>query len=56
MRAADKLGNKRGMGSLQRISISLLEGIFRELDRMVADRGLENRSKAIAEMISNFES
>ena len=54
MRAADKLGNKRGTGSVQRISISLPEGIFRELDRMVAERGLENRSKAIAEMISRF--
>jgi CopG family nickel-responsive transcriptional regulator len=54
MRAADKLGNRRGTGSVQRISISLPEGIFRELDQMVAERGLENRSKAIAEMISRF--
>ena len=50
MRAADKLGNKRGTGSVQRISISLPEGIFRELDQMVAERGLEN------EMISKFKS
>jgi CopG family nickel-responsive transcriptional regulator len=41
-------------GSVQRISVSLPEGIFRELDQMVAERGLENRSKAIAEMISRF--
>ena len=39
---------------MQRISVSLPEGIFRELDQMVAERGLENRSKAIAEMISRF--
>ena len=43
-----------GTGSVQRISVSLPEGIFRELDQMVAERGLENRSKAIAEMISRF--
>jgi CopG family transcriptional regulator, nickel-responsive regulator len=34
--------------------VSLPEGIFRELDLLVAQRGLENRSKAIAEMISHF--
>jgi len=39
---------------VQRISISLPSGIFQELDEMVAKRGLENRSKAIAEMISHF--
>jgi CopG family nickel-responsive transcriptional regulator len=49
-----KMANKRGTASVQRISISLPEPVFRELDRMVADRGLENRSKAIAEMISRF--
>lgn len=40
--------------SIQRISISLPAGVFRDLDEMVAERGLENRSKAIAEMISHF--
>jgi hypothetical protein len=54
MKAADKLGNRRDTGSVQRINISLPEGIFRELDQMVAERGLENRSKAIAEMLSRF--
>jgi CopG family nickel-responsive transcriptional regulator len=44
---------KRGEG-VQRISISLPDGVFRELDEMVSQRGLENRSKAIAEMISHF--
>jgi CopG family nickel-responsive transcriptional regulator len=37
---------------VQRISVSLPEPVFWELDQMVAERGLENRSKAIAEMIS----
>lgn len=37
--------------SVQRISISLPAPIFRQLDRLVEERGLENRSKAIAEMI-----
>lgn len=54
MKTTAKSGNRRAAGSVQRISISLPEGIFRELDRMVAERGLENRSKAIAEMISHF--
>lgn len=35
-----------------RISVSLPESVFRELDRMVEERGLENRSKAIAQMIT----
>lgn len=39
---------------MRRISVSLPEGVFRELDQMVAQRGLENRSKAIAEMISHI--
>lgn len=41
-------------GKIQRISISLPVEVFRDLDEMVAARGLENRSKAIAEMISHF--
>jgi len=35
-----------------RISVSLPESVFRELDRMIEERGLENRSKAIAQMIT----
>jgi len=45
---------RSGEGNIQRISISLPEDVFRELDEMVTARGLENRSKAIAEMISHF--
>ncbi len=44
--------SRRAEGNVQRISVSLPEPIFRDLDAMVAERGLENRSKAIAEMIS----
>lgn len=45
---------KRSEGNVQRISVSLPESVFRQLDDMVDQRGLENRSKAIAEMISHF--
>jgi CopG family transcriptional regulator, nickel-responsive regulator len=54
MKTGNKFGKRRATGSVQRISVSLPERIFRELDQMVAERGLENRSKAIAEMISQF--
>jgi len=40
--------------NIQRISISLPGDVFRQLDEMVEERGLDNRSKAIAEMISHF--
>jgi CopG family nickel-responsive transcriptional regulator len=36
---------------VHRISVSLPGTVFRELDHMVERRGLENRSKAIADMI-----
>jgi CopG family nickel-responsive transcriptional regulator len=39
-------------GGVQRISVSLPEAVFRELDELVALRGLGNRSKAVAEMIT----
>jgi hypothetical protein len=54
MKTTAKLGSRRSTGSVRRISISLPERIFRQLDQMVAQRGLENSSKAIAEMISHF--
>ncbi|MGC1480863.1 MAG: ribbon-helix-helix protein, CopG family [Chthoniobacterales bacterium] len=47
--------SRRTDGNVQRISVSLPEPIFRALDEMVAQRGLENRSKAIAEMISQAD-
>jgi CopG family nickel-responsive transcriptional regulator len=45
---------KRSGRGVQRISVSLPDRVFRQLDEMVAERGMENRSKAIAEMISDF--
>ncbi|MGA7214135.1 MAG: hypothetical protein WBX20_08010 [Terrimicrobiaceae bacterium] len=49
MKTSDRIGSNRGAGSAHRISISLPAG---ELDRMVAERGVDNRVKAIAGMIS----
>lgn len=37
---------------VQRISVSLPETVFRELDKMVAERGFGSRSQAISEMIT----
>jgi CopG family nickel-responsive transcriptional regulator len=54
MKAATQKKNSAGEGGIQRISVSLPAEVFRQLDEMVAERGLENRSKAIAEMISHF--
>lgn len=36
---------------VKRISVSLPPRVFAELDRLVVDRGFENRSQAISEMI-----
>jgi CopG family nickel-responsive transcriptional regulator len=38
-------------GGVARISISLPEGLLHQLDGMVAERGFESRSQAIADMI-----
>lgn len=54
MKTASKKKGRPGEGNIQRISISLPAEVFRDLDEMVTERGLENRSKAIAEMISHF--
>lgn len=54
MKTASPKKPRSGEGNIQRISISLPAEVFRELDEMVTERGLENRSKAIAEMISHF--
>ncbi len=37
---------------VQRISISLPDAVYRELDEMIAERGIESRSKLIAELIT----
>ena len=52
MKASSKV--KRSDGTVQRISISLPENVFKDLDELVVARGLENRSRAIAEMINYF--
>ena len=39
-------------GGVSRISVSLPEGLLHQLDAMVAERGFDSRSQAIAEMIS----
>jgi len=36
----------------QRISISLPDSVFRELDEMIGERGIESRSKLISELIT----
>jgi CopG family nickel-responsive transcriptional regulator len=46
-------GVRKTGGKVQRISISLPETVFRELDKMVAERGFGSRSQAIAEMITD---
>ncbi len=47
-------GTKQEIGRqpVQRISVSLPNHVYHELDAMVEERGLENRSKAIVEMIT----
>ncbi len=37
---------------VQRISISLPDAVFRELDEMIDERGIESRSKLISELIT----
>ena len=37
--------------SLQRMSVTIPESLLRSLDQMVTDRGFENRSQAVAELI-----
>ena len=37
---------------VQRISISLPDDVFRELDEMIDERGIESRSKLISELIT----
>jgi hypothetical protein len=38
LRTTGKFGSRRRGGSVRRISVSLPEGVFRELDEMVAQR------------------
>jgi CopG family nickel-responsive transcriptional regulator len=43
----------QGNGGVSRISVSLPETLLLQLDEMVAERGFDSRSQAIAEMISH---
>ena len=36
---------------IQRMSVTIPQGLLRSLDQMVTDRGFENRSQAVAELI-----
>ncbi|MDD3764463.1 MAG: nickel-responsive transcriptional regulator NikR [Nevskiales bacterium] len=40
-------------GGVSRISVSLPEPLLQQLDEMVAERGFDSRSQAIAEMVSH---
>jgi CopG family transcriptional regulator, nickel-responsive regulator len=44
--------NGNSEGKVQRISVSLPESVFCELDQLVAERGWESRSKAISVMVT----
>ena len=54
MKAPPKTKNGLANGKVQRISVSLPDAVFRQLDQMVEERGLESRSKAIADMVTHF--
>lgn len=54
MKAPAKNKNGQSNGKVQRISVSLPDSVFRELDQLVEERGLESRSKAIADMVTHF--
>lgn len=44
--------SQHGNGGVGRISVSLPEALLQQLDEMVAERGFDSRSQAIAEMVS----
>ena len=46
--------NGHSDSKVQRISVSLPESVFQQLDQLVAERGSESRSKAIADMVTHF--
>src|SRR6266481_574438 len=54
MQAQPEIKNGQSDAKVQRISVSLPDAVFRQLDQMVQERGLESRSKAIADMITHF--
>jgi CopG family transcriptional regulator, nickel-responsive regulator len=50
----NKFTRKKEEDAVQRISISLPSSVFRELDQLITERGLESRSKAVADMVTQF--
>jgi CopG family transcriptional regulator, nickel-responsive regulator len=46
--------NGHSDSKVQRISVSLPESVFQQLDQLVAERGSESRSKAITDMVTHF--
>src|SRR5580692_10161711 len=52
MKSRTKLSNGNSESKVQRISISLPEAVFRELDQLVEERGWESRSQAISVMVT----
>ena len=54
MKSQPNSKNGSSDGKVQRISVSLPDSVFRELDQLVTERGLESRSKAIADMVTHF--
>src|SRR5258708_9899800 len=54
MKVSSRSKNGQTDGKVQRISVSLPDSVFRELDQLVEERGFESRSKAIADMVTCF--
>ena len=46
-----KANLKSAPDPIQRMSVTIPESVLRSLDQMVTDRGFENRSQAVAELI-----
>lgn len=45
------MASTRPIDTIQRMSVTIPESLLRSLDQMVADRGFDNRSQAVAELI-----
>src|SRR5271170_3275710 len=52
MKTRSKRNNGNSEGKVQRISVSLPEFVYSELDQLVAERGWESRSQAISVMVT----
>jgi CopG family transcriptional regulator, nickel-responsive regulator len=52
VKSQSKRNNGSSAGKVQRISVSLPESVYCELDKLVAERGWESRSQAISVMVT----